>query len=261
MTFDPNKESKHILSRTKPFGEPFDLLGVRFDCKLLMTDTVCGLAKDCRWKLKAILRTRRFNTGIQLVTVYKAQLLSFIEYRTAAIYHACSSSLELLDHVQDKLVEAAGMTAVEVLNVCNLAPLSARRDMALLGLIHRTVLGRGPRHFAEFFRADLQAREERRDRHRLQFLEYANGHWSDFEFPGSRPAAYIANSMLGLVSVYNRLPAELVERAGCVPSFQSALQGLLKDQANAGITDWAQSFSPRIPWHRHPGGFLRRCMT
>ena len=135
------------------------------------------------------------------------------------------------------------------------------RDMAVLGLIHRTVLGRGPRHFAEFFRADLQAREERRDRHRFQLSEYTNGHWSDFEFPGSRPAAYIANSMLGLVSVYNRLPAELVERAGCVPSFQSALQGLLKDQANAGITDLSSILQSKDPVAPASGWILRRCIT
>ena len=76
VTFDPKKESQHILSRTKPWGEPFDLLGVRFDCKLLMTDTVMALAKNARWKVKAILRTSKFNTGAELILVYKAQVLS-----------------------------------------------------------------------------------------------------------------------------------------------------------------------------------------
>ena len=40
-----------------------------------------------------------------MIILYKAQLLSFIEHRTAAIYHACDTSLESLDHVQDKLLE------------------------------------------------------------------------------------------------------------------------------------------------------------
>ena len=51
VSFDATKESKHILSRTQSYGAPFDLLGVRFDCKLLMTDTVSDLVKTCRWKL------------------------------------------------------------------------------------------------------------------------------------------------------------------------------------------------------------------
>ena len=216
-----------------------------------MSDTVTDLAQNCRWKLKAILRTSRFNTGLQLVTLYKAQLLTFIEYRTAAIYHACSSSLECLDHVQEKLLLAAGLSAIDALNVCHLAPLACTRDMALLGLIHRSVLGRGPSHFGSFFQADWQAREEGRGSHRLQLVEHKDGHWTDFAFPSSRPAEYISNSLLGLVSVYNRLSAQIVESSGCVPSFQTALQSLLAHHANSGIMDWALTFSPRIPWHRH----------
>ena len=44
---------------------------------------------------------------------------------------------------QEKLVAAAGLTELEALHECKLAPLAARRDMALLGLMHRTVLGKG----------------------------------------------------------------------------------------------------------------------
>ena len=179
-------------------------------------------------------------------------MLSFIEYRTAAIYHSCSSSLASLDLVQDKLGEAAGMTREEPLKVCRLAPLSSRRDIALLGLIHRCVLGKGPSHFREFFRADVDANEGGRRQHRLQLQEHSCGHWSDFVFPGSRPATYIANSMLGLVSVYNKLPASIVETCGSVSSFQASLQSILEDRAETGAANWADTFSPRIPWHRHP---------
>ena len=93
VVFDASKESMHILSRTHAHGNSFDLLGVRFDCKLIMSESVLDLARSCRWKLKALLRTRQFHTGSQLVLLYKAQILSFIEYRTAATYHACDSSL------------------------------------------------------------------------------------------------------------------------------------------------------------------------
>ena len=216
-----------------------------------MTDTVHDLATTCKWKLRSILRTKKFNSGIQLVQLYKAQLLSYIEYRTAAIFHACQSALDELDGVQNKLLEAAGMTPVDALNACRLAPLSSRRDMALLGLIHRAVLGKGPRHFAAVFRADVEARQNGQGRHRLQLIEFAYGHPSDYIFPGSRPANYIAHSMLGLAAVYNRLPAYIVEGCGCVSSFQAALQQLLGAWANAGVVNWEQAFSPRVPWHRH----------
>jgi len=252
VTFDAAKESRHILSRKSPHGEPFKLLGIWFDCKLVMTDTVFALAKDCRWKLTAILRTARYNTCMQLVLLYKAQLLSFIEYRTPAIYHACASSLEKLEHIQDRLLEAAGMSSLDALVHCRLAPLSARRDIAMLGLIHRTVLGKGPSHFRTFFKADAQARVAATARHRLQLIEYKDGHWTDFALPNSRPADYISYSMLGLVSVYNRLPAEIVEATSSVSAFQGTLQAFMVDIATAGHEDWAQTFSPRVPWHRHP---------
>ena len=251
VSFDATKESKHILSRTQSYGAPFDLLGVRFDCKLLIPDTVSDLVKTCRWKLKSLLRTRRFNTGAQLVLLYKAQLLSFIEYRTPAIYHACCSALENLDRVQSKLLEAAGMTDLDALNHCHLAPLSTRRDIAILGLIHRTVLGKGPSHFCKFFRADEKAREDGGGRHRMQLVEYTGGHWSDFMYPNSRPADYVKHSMLGLITVYNRLPRNVVEESFNVASFQTALQHMVLETANAGVHNWQTLLSPRIPWHRH----------
>ena len=58
--------------------------------------------------------------------------------------------------------------------------------------------------------------------------------------------------MLGLVQVYNRMPARLVETNGCVSSFQAALQVVLAQRAAAGCCDWKCTFSPRVPMHRHP---------
>ena len=249
--FDPAKESTHVLSRKNPYGNSFDLLGVRFDCKLVMSETVHSLAGQCKWKLRAILRTQKFNTGMELVTLYKAQLLSFIEYRTPAIYHACASALLELDRIQDRLMNAAGFNEAEVLRVCRLAPLTARRDMAMLGLIHRTVLGKGPCHFRAFFKPDIHKRQAGSGRHRLQLCDYGV-HESDLQFPGSRPADYLQNSALGLVQVYNLLPAGIVENSSSVSSFQSALQGVLMARATAGCTDWKFTFSPRVPMHRHP---------
>ena len=134
VKFDAGKEHQLILSRHNPHGDGFALLGVDFDTKLLMSSAVHDLARNSQWKVKAILRTGRFNTGADLVNLYKAQVLSFIEYRTAAIYHACSSSLEELQHVQGKILFAAGLSAVEALRHFRLAPLSVQRDIALARL-------------------------------------------------------------------------------------------------------------------------------
>ena len=147
VSFDRDKEGMFVLHRKCPRGDNFNLLGIQFDCKLIMSATVEELAKTCRWKLKAVLRTSRFNNGVSMVNLYKAQILSFIEYRTAAIYHTCDSALDLLDAVQDKILRVAGMSKLDALNMARLAPLGVRRDIAMLGVIHRTVLGHGPNSF------------------------------------------------------------------------------------------------------------------
>ena len=256
VTFDKSKEGMFVLSRKKPHGESFDLLGIRFDCKLVMSNTVEELASTCRWKLKAILRTRRFNTGARLVSLYKAQLLSFIEYRTSAIYHVCDTALALLDDVHDRVLNAANITDLEALNSHKLAPLCVRRDIAMLGLIHRTVLGRGPAHFRSLFKADVRARREGVGKHSLQ-LQSLPDHYSDFLLPGSSPAQYIQNSAHGLVRIYNLLPACIVEASACVPSFQRALQALVQERANSNYCDWKRTLSPRVPLYRHPLRDLR----
>ena len=42
VSFDPAKESVHIVSHTQPHGDSFQLLVVTFDCKLRMDLCVCG---------------------------------------------------------------------------------------------------------------------------------------------------------------------------------------------------------------------------
>jgi hypothetical protein len=97
VTFYGTKESKHVLSRADPYGPDFKLLGVIFDVKLAMDSAVRALAGKVKWKLKMLLRSRRsFNTD-DLVAQYKQQVLSFIEYRSAAIYHATTTVLNQLD--------------------------------------------------------------------------------------------------------------------------------------------------------------------
>ena len=239
----------YVLSRSQPHGENFNILGIRFDCKLVMSATVEELAKTCRWKLKAILRTSRFNTGEGLVNMYKAQVLSFVEYRTAAIYHVCSSALALLDAVQDKVLSVAGMSKVEALNAANLAPLAVRRDIAMLGVIHRAAIGRGPEQLKQFFKADVNARREGLGKHGLQLLPLPD-HYSDFALPGSMSAQYIQHSAHGLIGVYNLLPANIIEVSACVPSFQKALQDMVKSRANSGCTDWEHTLSPRVAMYK-----------
>ena len=143
------KESFHILSSTEAAGKDFKFLGVDFDVELAMDKAVQDVVVAAGWKLKTLIRTRRYYTDYELILLYKAHLLSYLEYRTPAIYHAKREALQKLDRVQSKLLSDIGVDEVTALIEFNLAPLSARRDMAMLGVIHRTVLGKGPPHFKQ----------------------------------------------------------------------------------------------------------------
>ena len=250
VAFDASEEGKRILSRKRSVGGPFLLLGVTFDCALIMDVAIDDLVSKCRWKLRTLLRSQRHFEPRALVNLYKSRMLGFIEYRTAAIYHACDSLLLPLDAIQRRFLEHIGATEMEALFDFNLAPLASRRDIAMLGLIHRAVLNKGCQHFKEFFR--LQGGTPPPGRHKMQVLEHRHGDCTDFMYPGSHPPEYISRSGLGLCTVYNLLPADVVEASGTVAVFQAKLQDILRSQASKAAVNWNSTFSPRWSITHHP---------
>ena len=129
------------------------------------------------------------------------------------------------------------MSDEDALFVFHIAPLSVRRYIAMLGVIHRTVLGRGPFQFRELFKlAPLDGHPARTrsqcSQHRFQLEDSRDQHHSDM----------LARSALGLVWVYNLLPPKIVEQPSA-SRFQAELQRLVKDRARARCADWAQSLS------------------
>ena len=68
------------------------------------------------------------------MALYKAQVLPSLEYSTAAVYHACATTLDGIDQVQRRLLRYLGLSAEQALTEFSLAPLSARRDIAMLGV-------------------------------------------------------------------------------------------------------------------------------
>ena len=83
-----------MLSLSDPDGSGFTLLGVPFDTELSMACAVSDLVSAAGWKLRVILRTRRFYSDADLIKFFKAHLLSFLEYVSNTSYlpcHPCST--------------------------------------------------------------------------------------------------------------------------------------------------------------------------
>eukprot|EP00969_Alexandrium_andersonii_P323645 14299497-Alexandrium_andersonii.AAC.1 len=64
-----------IISRHRAAGANFLLLGIEFDCKVLMHDAVRECVAECGWRLRALRSTRRVRTDAELVHLYKAHVL------------------------------------------------------------------------------------------------------------------------------------------------------------------------------------------
>ena len=93
VVFEASKESMHVLSRSDPEGPSLKMLGVRVDTKLLMGEEVDALMHECNWKVAQVLRSGRFFNGLELLFLYKQQILGVLEYRTAALYHAAGHGI------------------------------------------------------------------------------------------------------------------------------------------------------------------------
>lgn len=204
-----------------------------------MTEAINDVVTQAGWKLRTLLRTRRFYCDAEMVLLYKSHLVSFIEYRTSAVYHARRDVFSRLDAVQTRFLRDANVTVLHALVRFNLAPLAVRRAIAMLGLIHRTVLGFGPLHFQKFFKIDVNGTERRKHRYHL------------VDPRRSLSSQLLKRSALGLIAVNNLLP-DVVVTQRTVSGFQSGLQRIVRERAEAGQEAWESTLSPRVSLGTHP---------
>lgn len=238
VEFDPSKEAFVILHRTQNYGDTFKLLGTLVDTKLVMQDAVEAIFAKAFPKLKALLRTSRFLTKRDMITQYKSHILCILECFTPAIYHASNSVLIRLDDIQRHFLHAIDTSDVDAFLLHNLAPLGMRRDIAMLGLLHKCVLGEAHPQLIALFRPAELCVDRRSSRlnanlHTKQLMPYCTGNHTE----------YMKRSLLGLVDVYNRLPQDVVDCVS-VTSFQSHLTKIAKETCSTLRRDWQIIYKP-----------------
>ena len=121
----------------------------------------------------------------------------------------------------------------------NLAPVNARRDMAMLTVIHRCTLNQGPPTLRRFFPRDdtpISHTTRRTHSHDHKLREYDIGHHPNV----------IHRSILGLIPIYDQLPTALVQCRD-IKQFQGGLQSIIKPRLTSGKPDWLHFYSPRVP--------------
>ena len=239
VTFDPGKESFHVLHRSRGQGGNFKILGVNYDTALVMHDACRELAVDAGWRLKTLLRSRKFHSTKEMFRLFKAQILSFIESRTAGIHFAAASNLACVDRIQRRFLAEIDVSAYEALIRWNLAPLSCRLHIAMLGLLYRVVWCQAPASLCDLFSPkppiDFPGRLRGLSRrHQWQLAE-------PIQVVGSRYTDAFGRSAFGLTTVWNMLPIDVV-CCSSAKAFQKRLQLAVARRAYSSA-DFANFFS------------------
>ena len=236
VSFDPGKEHFCVIDRQDSFGDVFKLLGVLIDPKLIMADEVQRIKKKTMPKIKAILAHRHFFDTRGLMHQYKAHALCQLEMSASAIYHAADSHLIVLDKMQQFFIRELGLTEEHAFLQHNLAPLALRRNIAVLGLLHRIQLGEAHDDFSKLFEPLVQ-QHSRSTRHN------ARRHGRQFREVWGKTDSF-NRSIFAAVRVYNVLPEHVVE-SKTVKTFQSLLTKIARNACEASKVHWDRMFSVR----------------
>ena len=211
-------------------GDNFKLLGTWIDVKLHMEAAVDAILATARPKVNALLRTRGLYDLSNMFMQYKTHVWGLAEYHNGCILHASWTTLSKLDRLQRHFVHELLLTEESAFIDYNFAPPSLRRQIGILGFIHKRVLGGC--HIAI-----------------AQLLPWAQHHgiWHTKQIDCHNSQCICRHnlfnrSLFGVAQIYNRLPQQLVDIAS-VKHFQAALTNIAKRHCSLGHADWKSIFA------------------
>ena len=118
----------------------------------------------------------------------------------------------------------------------SLAPLGMRRDIAMLGLLHKIQLGVAPQPLLDMFRSSPQ--------NLASYGFSSTRRWYSYQLhePVEVSHPFIINrSAYGLIRIYNELPNHIVS-ARSAKVFQRRLQNCAKEAAKNNASNWQLMF-------------------
>ena len=125
MTFDAGREFIPIIRSVYASGDPFKLLGLLVDTKLIMRQAVEQILARVRPRIKALLRTRSHYSNASLVGQFKTHVWGLMEAHPGGIFHASTSILDQLDHAQKHFLDELGVSVATTFLDCNFSWLRA----------------------------------------------------------------------------------------------------------------------------------------
>ena len=235
VTFDAAKEYIVVVHPADGEGDDFKLLGCVIDVHLRMDQAIESLLARARPKIQALLRTKRIYSIDDLVMQYKTHVWSILEYQNGTIMHAAPSALAKLDDMQRSFARQNQLTEGVAFLYYNFAPPSLRRDIGILGFIHKRVLGRchtAIQRLLPFIAPAPMWHNKQLETH----VDECVGRHGLFN-----------RSLFGMVAVYNRLSQDMVDFPS-VQQFQSNLTRMAKDKCAADSASWQRMFRTPGAW-------------
>ena len=126
---------------TEHSGESFRLLGLMIDLDLRMHTAIDQLLSKIRPKTTAILRMRGYYAVPDIINQYKTHVWRLVESHCGGYFHAATSLLDKVGQVQSNFLHKLNISEREAFLEFNFAPTILRRNIGILGLIHKRVLG------------------------------------------------------------------------------------------------------------------------
>ena len=203
-----------------------------------MREAVHTFASEAGWRLRTLLRTRRYYDVSTMIRLYKAHILSYVEGATPALFHAAPAVMRPLDAIQEHFLEQLGIDDETALTKYGLAPLSMRRDIAMLGLLFKISCKLAPSPLQELFKAYGQSSLVA---HGFKAPVVFHGKALHDPVEAGHPII-IKRSIFGLIRVFNRLPASAVETRS-PKQFQRWLQQSAKSAVVQRRQNWQRMFS------------------
>ena len=187
--------------------------------------------------MKAIVRTRSHYAIKDLISQFKTHIWGLMECHNGGIFHACSSLLEKLDAIHFKFLRDIGSDHANAFLEFNFAPPTLRRNIGILGLLHKRVLGLSHPMFQTLlpFCSDVPGAWSPGDHNKQLY-----GHLPEANFQ----LALFCRSIFGMTYVYNRLPQEIVDNQ-TVSLFQNFHTRIAREMCENGDPDWINLFSSR----------------
>ena len=196
--------------------------------QLKMEEAIATTLKKARAKFQALMRTRCHYNDSDMFLQFKTHVLGLLESNIGGIYHATATLLAPLDRVMVTFVHNFNMESEDAFRKYNLAPLNLRRDIAMLGFLHKCNLPNAHPDLLELFPQAPGPGGV----HNKQLWNIMTFYRECSFYP-----ALARRTVFHLVHVYNALPQRVVDCKE-ISDFQHELTEMARIKCRQGHDNW-----------------------